>query len=167
MEYVKTIRHHFRTTANLARFMGVAPVTVQSWCSGVRNPGPVERRLLHVLGVLLTKAPEIFTTLARPPVREPRPVMSATLRAILRESVIPLPIVPAPIPRKKPGKWDDSYWFERSTSSEAAWRDGEDPVIRVRVAELRRMTDAQEQQFWDEAKAYERRTGRFVPEAED
>lgn len=179
MDYVKTMCHHFGTTANLARFMGVATVTVYSWRTGARNPGPIEHRLLFVLGLLLLEAPAMFAALTRPAVnkpdvtgKRPLPVLSDTMKAIMREmdeearrEAEALPVLPPVRYAPKQGKWNDAYWFDRSVSSEAAWHEGEDPAARIQVAALRRMTDEQEAQFWREARDYQNRTGRFVPEA--
>jgi hypothetical protein len=189
-EYVKAMRSAFGTAADLASFMGVATVTVNSWCTGKRNPGRVETRLLQVLGVLLVENKALFKAIVqskaavRPtkvvPEHKPivgpywspgtLPVVTDEIRAMLREaereSTLMLPPVPPPPSPRPKGKRDDSYWFERSVSSEDAWENGtEQPVVRIRRAELARMTDEQVDAFWYETTQYRRRTGRFVPDA--
>ena len=146
-EYVRSIRHAFANSYNLARFMGVSRAAVESWCTGRRVPGDVEQRMLHVLGVLMLDAPDLFDTLTG------------------RARIGPLPAVPTVPPRvKAPTKaWGDSYWEIRTVTREEADA-GDWPLVEDAGDVLNHLTEAQEREYWASLKAYETRTGRVKPE---
>lgn len=171
-DYIKAIRHAFGNATHLARFVGVARVTVDSWCTGRRKPGAVEQRLLYVLGVLMVDAPALFDALVESERRTvyqsskpPLPVLSETMRAIMRE----LPPVPPVPPRAKPllttKTWSDDYWWARSLSREE-WDAGlgEGDTLKSDGPEVfSKMTQVQEDAYNDSFIAYLKRTGRIDP----
>lgn len=148
-EYIRSLRHAAGNAATLARMMGVSKVTVESWCTGRRAPGDVERRLLYVLGVLLTESPALFDAVARPGTFKP--------------TFPKLPPVVPRVARTPEAEWDDEYWHNRTVSRED-WEMGIYPLVEVSAATFDRMSEAQEARWVAALSAYEKRTGRLKPE---
>lgn len=171
-DYLESLTQHFGTSATLAQFMGVSVHTVYSWRQGKSTPRGADLRMLEVLGKLVLNAPELLACIVPPrervprlpelpPVKQgpyafPRAPLSPELRAIARGELPELPPVAPPVERERRAtKWDDAYFGMRTVADP-----DDDPIIRQSLSQLRALSDAEEDRFWEACNAYCRRTGR-------
>jgi transcriptional regulator with XRE-family HTH domain len=93
------------STQALADYLGVPVHTLTKWQNGTRTPPAVAARLLAVLAIVETLAPDLHAAALLPPPPLPKITREAAqlmqTRAALAELAEPAPVAAKPAPRRR------------------------------------------------------------------